>query len=146
MTAPPTLTVLVDTREQRPFPFPAGVIIQRETLGEGDYTTPKLIDVARIERKSAADLGSTLTHGRERFDREVERLKRFAHRLIVVEGELGDFINGRVRTGMHPNALIGSIASLYARHGLATIFAYNAAIAGRLVAGILRRLEEECSR
>jgi DNA excision repair protein ERCC-4 len=139
----PLLRVLCDSREQRPFPFPEGVTIERTTLGEADYSTPMLIDRVRIERKSGTDLATTLTFGRERFDREVERLKRFPHRLVIVEADLGDFFQGRIQTRMHPNALVGSLASLYARHGIPTIFAHSPVVAGRLVAGILRRLEDE---
>jgi ERCC4-type nuclease len=135
----PALIVLCDTREQTPPPFPDGVVLERATLKEGDYTTLSLLDVARIERKSAGDFSSTLSWGRERFDREVDRLACFRWRCIVVEGELGAIYRiGRV----HPHAILGSVASLYARHDCPTFFALNAAGAGRLIAGILRRWEE----
>jgi len=58
---------------------------------------------------------------------------------VVVEGELTEVY--RV-TRMHPHALLGSIASLYARHDVPVLFAANPAGAGRLIAGLLRRWEE----
>jgi DNA excision repair protein ERCC-4 len=137
------LTILVDTREQRPPPFPKGVLVEREMQVEGDYTTRFLCNVARIERKSASDFYGSITHDRARFMREVERLKRFPHRVIVVEGDLGDLVIGATRSSVSPNAVVGTMASLYARHGLPVLFAHSPVLVGRLIAGILSRLEEE---
>ncbi len=131
--------MLCDTREQVVPPFPDGVVVERRTLAEADYTTPALLDVARIERKSVTDFASTLSWGRERFDREVQRLQAFRWKCVVVEGNVTDTY--RV-SAMHPHAIIGSIASLYARWEVPTLFAGNEAGCGRLIAGLLRRWEE----
>jgi ERCC4-type nuclease len=139
---PAPLHILVDTREQTPCPFPDGVTTERATIGEGDYTTPSLRELAVVERKSGADLAATLTWGRERFDAEVERLKKYRHRLVCVECDLGDFYSGKIQTQMHPHALIGSMASLYARHDIPVMFLRSPAIMGRFIAGVFRRLEE----
>jgi len=133
------MIVLADSREQVIPPFPAGVEVQRATLGEGDYTTPALRTIAVIERKSATDFAATLSWHRERFDREVQRLQSYRWKCIVVEGHLDEVY--RV-TAMHPYSIIGSIASLYARWDTPTIFVGSAAGAGRLMAGLLRRWEE----
>jgi ERCC4-type nuclease len=135
----PPFVILADTREQAIPPFPEGVVIERATLGEADYTTPALRTVAVIERKSVTDFASTLSWGRERFDREVQRLQPYRWRCIVVEGDLTEVY--RV-SAMHPHSVIGSVASLYARWEVPTIFAGNAAGAGRLMAGLLRRWTE----
>jgi ERCC4-type nuclease len=125
--------------EQAIPPFPAGIVIERATLAEADYTTPGLIRIARIERKSPADLASTLSHGRERFDREVQRLQPYRWKCVVVEGDLSEVYR---TTAMHPHSILGSIASLYARWDVPVLFAVNPAGAGRLIAGLLRRWEE----
>jgi ERCC4-type nuclease len=136
---PAPLVILCDTREQLIPEFPQGVIVERATLAEADYTTPALIDLARIERKSVTDFPSTLSWGRERFDREVHRLQAFRWKCIVVEADLSQVYRA---TAMHPHAVLGSIASLFARWEIATLFAGNAAGCGRLIAGLLRRWEE----
>ena len=59
----------------------------------------------------------------------------------IVCGE-GDVTELYRTSGMHPHALIGSIASLYARWDVPVLFIGNAAGAGRLIAGILKRWEE----
>jgi DNA excision repair protein ERCC-4 len=142
--APKTLlTVLVDSREQTPPPFPEGVATERATMGEGDYSTRRLLNLARIERKNPEDFASSLTAGRERFDREVQRLRAYSFRAIIVEADLDYFISGRCRSRIHVNSILGSICSMHARYGVPTIFAHDPATAGRMIAGILRRLEEQ---
>jgi ERCC4-type nuclease len=138
MTAP--FIILADTREQAIPPMPAGVQVERAKLGEGDYTTPSLRTLAVIERKSGNDFASSLTWQRERFDREIERLKAYRHASIVVEADLSEVYR---LSNVHPHAILGSIASFYARANVATFFAVNAAGCGRLIAGILRRLDED---
>jgi ERCC4-type nuclease len=138
MNAAP-LVVLCDTREQRPPPFSDGIVPERATLREGDYTTAQLKNVAVIERKSATDLASTLSWGRERFDREVQRLQPYRWKCVVVEADLS--IVYRV-TSMHPHAVLGSIASLLARHDVPVLFAVNEHGCGRLMAGLLRRWQD----
>jgi DNA excision repair protein ERCC-4 len=136
---PGSIVIICDTREQRPPPFPDGITLERATLHEGDYTTPALRAIGIIERKSVGDFAATITHGRDRFDREIERLRSYRWKAIVVEGELGQVYRD---SQVHPHSVIGSIASFYARADLPTLFAANPAGAGRLIAGILRRWEE----
>ena len=121
-------------------PFPEGCIIQRDTISEGDYSTPGLKEMVRLERKSASDFMQTLSRGRDRFDREVVRLKPFKYKAIIVEADLLQCY--REGPGVHPHAVLGSLASWWARYDLPTFFAGNETGAGRLMAGILRRLEE----
>jgi DNA excision repair protein ERCC-4 len=136
---PVPFAILADTREQLIPPFPDGCVVERRMMKEGDYSSPALIDVARIERKSITDFASTLSWGRERFDREVQRLQAFRWRCVVVEGDITETY--RV-SAMHPHAMIGSIASLFARWATPVLFAGNPAGAGRLIAGLLRRWQE----
>jgi ERCC4-type nuclease len=133
------LVVLVDTREQTPPPFPEGVVLERVTMSEADYTTPKLQGIAVIERKSISDFASSITHDRERFDDELRRLLVYRWRCIVIEGEIGEVWRS---SAVHPHSVIGSVASFFARSDCPCLFAGTPAGAGRLIAGILKRWEE----
>jgi ERCC4-type nuclease len=135
----PILTVLVDSREQRIPPMPPGVAVERATLHEGDYTLPSLVGIAVVERKSAADFVSSITHGRERFDREIERLKPYKFKAIVVEDDLTWCYRC---TLAHRNSILGTIASYTARHDTPVLFAGDIDGAGRLICGLLRRWNE----
>jgi ERCC4-type nuclease len=132
------LLVYVDTREQSPPPFPAGVTTERVTMSEGDYTTRALQGIAAVERKSVCDYASSTTRDRERLEDELRRLREYRWKAIVVEGEIGEVY--RV-TRAHPNSILGTVASLMARWDCPVLFAGNAAGAGRLIAGCLKRWE-----
>ena len=85
-------TVLIDGREKAPYRFegirsdashqhkPLIVPTRWEHLRTGDYTIAGMEDKVCIERKSLADLYSTLGQNRDRFEREHERM------LKIVEG------------------------------------------------------------
>jgi ERCC4-type nuclease len=135
----PPFTIFCDTREQRVPPFPEGVVLERCTLSEGDYTSPGLLAVARIERKSVGDFASTITRGRLRFDREIERLRAYRWKAIIVEGDLAEVA---LVSKVHPHSVIGSIASFFARGDVPTLLVGDEAGCGRLIAGLLRRWSE----
>lgn len=94
---PTTFVVICDTREARPFRFeglfadakdgnrPLLVRTERRGLASGDYSLAGYADRVAIERKSLADLLSTLGQERERFERELARLDQMEHALVVVE-------------------------------------------------------------
>lgn len=135
MSRPEPFVVYCDTREQTPPPFPDGVMLERVTLSEGDYTSPVCQGVAVVERKGN-DFASSLTHDRERFEDELRRLQGYRWKVVVVESD----ITAIYRTSaMHPHSLLGSVASLTARWDCPVLFAGNAAGCGRLIAGLLSR-------
>jgi ERCC4-type nuclease len=117
-------------------------VVERATLGEADYTTPALRSIAVIERKSVSDFCSTISHGRDRFEREMQRLQAYRWKCILVEGDLSGVYRS---TRVHPHSIIGSIASFFARWDVPTLFVGNAAGCGRLIAGLLRRWEERAA-
>jgi ERCC4-type nuclease len=79
-------TVLIDSRENAPYGFQGlradakdhhrELIIETKWQGlpTGDYSIDGFADCLCVERKSAADLYSTLGSGRARFEREHERM------------------------------------------------------------------------
>jgi len=69
------LRIKIDSREQRPWEFPAGVQTVIGKLDEGDYAIEGLEGKFGIERKSLPDMWQSLTHDRDRFERELRRVK-----------------------------------------------------------------------
>ena len=131
--------IYCDSREQAPPPFPEGCLLQRVTMSEGDYTSPACQGIGVIERKSVRDFASSIAQGRERLDDEVRRLRDYRWKCIVIEGEILDVPRMAM---IHPHAVLGTVASFWARSDLPCLFAGNPAGAGRLMAGILRRWAE----
>ncbi len=90
------IPVICDTREQAPYAFegltcdqadgggPLIVPTIRDTLASGDYSLQGYAGVA-CERKSLSDLYSTIGQGRDRFERELERLNKLDWAAVVIE-------------------------------------------------------------
>lgn len=90
-------TVVVDTREQHPWSFrrvsadarqdnrPLVVRTVRNALPTGDYSIEGLESQVTIERKSLADAYGTFGGGRDRWERELERMASFSFAAVVIE-------------------------------------------------------------
>lgn len=123
------MIIMVDSREQAPLSFKVtGNVSKVETVGLlfGDYQamledgTP--IPIA-FERKSTQDLYSTLTHGHDRFRRELDRAKKHSFKLyLIIEGSLSDVLEGVGHSKVEPDTLVKSIFTFKVKHGLEPIF------------------------
>lgn len=129
-------TVIVDEQEKRPWAiskFPT----ERRSLRDGDYTIKGFGDVRAgepalfvVERKSLDDLAGTLGKGRKRFDREVERLRRYEFAAIVIEGTEEQVLRGEYGCGTRPQSIIEALRSYMINDGIHVVWAYNARYAG----------------
>jgi ERCC4-type nuclease len=115
----PPVRIWVDSREQLPWSFPGHEVV-RAALHAGDYSVEGLTDKVAIERKSLADFLSSITWGRERFEREMERAAGYARFCIFVEAHRDDLYDGAYQARVNPKAVIGSINSIHARWNIAT--------------------------
>ena len=81
------LVIITDSREQRELDFSRfkGVATVRQGLKTGDYSIAGYEDVYCIERKSVSDIVGTIVSGHERFLREMERMRDFEERYILIE-------------------------------------------------------------
>ncbi len=121
-------TVVIDTREQLPFGFtgftsdarhgrrPLVVPTVVGTLGQGDYSLAGLGDVVAVERKSHGDLVGTLSQGRERFERELERLSGLLWAAVVVEADWAQVLAGRERSRLNPKTIHRSVIAWQQRY------------------------------
>lgn len=116
---PPSFVIVVDTREQLPFPFPDGVETVRGTLRSGDYSVKGLEDKVAVERKSLTDLYGSVTRGRERFEREIQRLSELEYAMVVIEASWVDLIrNPPPRTEVKPRSVVATIIAWEHRYGV----------------------------
>lgn len=118
--------VAVDIREQAPFAF-RGIIGGRKDRGKivdvttracnlnaGDYSIwqPDYLDKIAIERKSFPDFIGTLIRGRDRFIRELERLRSYESSHVVVETDWRTIIDhAHQHTKAPASALFRSVMS-----------------------------------
>jgi len=132
---PEMVTAIIDTREQTPVDLsPLRTSVQ--TLDLGDYSYIGGTHVCRIERKSLGDLLACVGRERERFDREVERLRAYETRAIVVESTWSELEAGQWRSKITPKAAIGSCLGWIAA-GVPILMAGTHQRAGQYIARLL---------
>ncbi len=120
--------IITDTREQRPLIF-THLTTERGTLQSGDYSIKGLEHEFAIERKSISDLLGSLTKGRERFERELHRLRGFSFARVLVVGEPHELH----RTAANSKAIFSSITSLEVRWQVPFVWEASPQLAARLV-------------
>lgn len=124
-------TVLVENRERAAYSFcnltctlpkpeqAAGktlIVPTRTTyLQTGDYTIEGFEDQIAVERKSLEDAYGTLGGGRERFEREIERLNALDFAAIIIEATWQELIRPQETRGeswrsrLDPRSVWGTI-------------------------------------
>ena len=94
----PIPQIIVDSREQKPFQFEGHTLIESK-LEYGDYSLHPNNKLA-IERKSLSDLYGTLSGGRERFEREIQKAKKLeGYIVVVVESTLNNMMYQKQKFG-----------------------------------------------
>ena len=133
------LKIIQDTREQTPYLF-TGYPVETitGTLNAGDYSIPGFADLVAVERKELGDLMGCLTHDRERFIRELERLRGYEAAALLIEARLETIQAGRYRSRMKPEAAEQSIISIMGRYRLPVYFAPDRKAGERFVYNFLR--------
>jgi hypothetical protein len=87
----PISQIIVDSREQKPFDFEEHTILNSK-LEYGDYSLHPNNKLA-VERKSLSDCYGTLSGGRERFEREIQKAKKLeGYIVVVVESTLNNMM------------------------------------------------------
>lgn len=81
------MIIITDSREQLNLDFSKFRDVEsvRTKLDAGDYSVVGYENVISFERKSVPDLVGTLVGGHQRFLRELERMKDYEEKYILVE-------------------------------------------------------------
>jgi DNA excision repair protein ERCC-4 len=123
-------TIVIDTREQDPLPITGATI--PGTLNSGDYSLAGAEHWFSVERKSITDLVQSLTTERERFTRELERLRGYRFARLLIIGTAGEIQQGHYRSRAAPKAVLHSLYSLEAKF-LPVVFAATPEAGAELV-------------
>lgn len=115
------LRITIDTREQKPYAFERWVskgeaTLETGTLPEGDYALSGAPQLIAIERKSLDDLVNCLGKERERFERELWRLRAYPYACVVAECNYDQLILGNYWSAINRLAVIASIAAFQLRY------------------------------
>ena len=130
------LMIIQDTREQNPLIFPSAKV-ETGILDTGDYSIKGWENQITIERKSLPDLLNSLGQDRERFFKEIIRLRGFEYSGLIIEAGLKELYSGQWRSHITPQSVIGSLQSISVKHGINVFWAENRTLAAQWIEGIL---------
>lgn len=121
------MTILIDTREQRPLKFSGPS--KRVCLSVGDYSAVfggrHKCDTA-FERKSIGDLFGTLSKGYPRFKREIDRAKAQKLQVIIlIEGTMQQVANGYFHSRRRGDSVVWQLETIMERHQVAHKYFVN---------------------
>ena len=125
-------TIIIDTREQAPLIF-EHLPFENGGLTSGDYSVKGLEHLFAVERKSLDDLCGSVTSGRERFERELHRLRGFAFKRLLIVGEEKDVLEGNYRSKATPKSILGSLYSFEVRYDIPVVWGGNESNSALLV-------------
>ncbi len=135
--------IIVDTREQKPFTFasidPRPTVIT-QTLATGDYSVAGLENRVTIERKSLTDLFGSCGKGRDRFEREIQRMAEFHYAAIVCEADWRAILKSPpTRSCLNPKTILATMVAWEQRYGIHFWACPNRQFAERLTYRLLSR-------
>jgi len=155
--ASPDYTVAKDTREKQGYHFShfnncLGMIEKK--LDTGDYTIVGLEDKICIERKaSVEELAINLGHQKYQFLNEIERMRTFEHKFLILEFSLDDVLafpkgtnipeDKKSKTRITPSYILKMISEFQIYEGINVVFCGNKNSAFQVVMSILKRLNEK---
>ena len=93
-------------------------------------------DIA-IERKSIDDLIGSLTKGRDRFEKELQKGSRIPYFALVIEASLSDLANGKYQSSTLPKSAIQSLLSWSVKYRLPVFFAESREYAEKITLSLL---------
>jgi ERCC4-type nuclease len=126
-------TIVVDTREQTPLVFTRLASVAG-TLQSGDYSFVGGEETFAIERKGIDDLVSCcMGCNRERFQRELHRLRGFRFKRLLIVGSRDEIENGGYRSKIKPLSVLATLAAVETRYDIPVVFSGLEALAAMLV-------------
>ena len=143
-------TILVDSREQKPYKFNCIVpipITKIVALKVGDYSIEGCQDEIGIERKSLEDAYNTFGQGRKRFQRELEKSIGFKFFAVIIESDWHTIVkHPPIRSNLNPKSVVSSIAAWSRRYRVHFWTCPNREFAERYTFRLLERFWQDRER
>ena len=141
------LRIVFDSREQCPFRFEGfNAVVEVAGLEAGDYSLQGFERRVAIERKSLPDLVACLGVERERFARELSRLRGYDCAAVVVEASADDLRAGHFRAKLNPEAAWQSVLAFAQRYRIPFFWSDSRADAEETTFHLLRHYQHDRMR
>jgi DNA excision repair protein ERCC-4 len=123
-------TIAIDNKEKLPYTFEGYKADKKDDnrpltvwrawghLATGDYSLEGFEGSITIERKTLADLYGTMGKGRDRFEREHERMAEFDYAAVVVEASWDEIRKGVSRSRLNPETVWRAALTWAMRYGV----------------------------
>ncbi len=125
--------ILIDQREQAPLRFSSAISTETVLLPVGDYSLRGASDIVAIERKRLGELATCCGTDRPRFIEQLERLRSFPVRGLVIEADLNGLLSGAFASRINPLSVLGTLIKAGAEWQIPIWFAGDAKNAAVLV-------------
>jgi DNA excision repair protein ERCC-4 len=113
--------VVIDTREIQPLIFSRLQTVPG-TLYAGDYSLAGCLTSFSVERKSLDDLvNCCMGENRERFERELVRLRGYRFARLLVVGTREDIAAGRYHSRIAPKAVLATLGAFEVRYSIPVV-------------------------
>jgi DNA excision repair protein ERCC-4 len=114
--------VAIDSREQNPLRF-TRLESRVVSLPTADYGLYNCEGAAAIERKGSLDeLVTCLSVERDRFERELMRMKSYPFRRLIIISSRGEIELQRYRSRISPKAVLNTLSAFEVRYDLPTCY------------------------
>lgn len=134
------MNVIIDTREQLPYSFDKfNCNTIKKKLKTGDYSLDGYENEVVIERKSKADLYGSIGKGRDRFEKEFERLSWFKYPALIIECDLNNLLKPIAFSKLSGKTVINTLLSWSIKYGVFIYFACTRELAENLTYCILQK-------
>lgn len=133
------MIIVVDTREQRPWTFESlNVDTTRAKLDTGDYSVMGLEKRVCIERKSLDDWIGTVMRSRARFYQELDRMRSYDFRCVIIESSVREIMTGGYRSRTAPASVMGFINEITVAQSVPVLLGGTRAESQIRACGIMR--------
>lgn len=144
-------TIIIDTREQKPWEFPYHVTANKK-LDTGDYSIEGLENIICIERKnSISEIANNIRE--TRFKDLLERMKSYKHAFILIESDFEDLMHYPIGSDIPkekwkyikitPNFILKFLLEISIKYNVHVIFCGNAKWASKTALSIMKRIYEQ---
>jgi DNA excision repair protein ERCC-4 len=114
--------IVIDRREQLPLTFGRLQSVPG-TLMTGDYSVRGLEELFAVERKSIADtVAGCIGENRERFARELHRLRGYRFKRLLIVGTEAQILAGQYHSSINPKAVLATLSAFEIRYEVPVVF------------------------
>lgn len=145
-------TIIVDTREQKPWHFEEEYAVAHSKLETGDYSIEGLEDILCIERKrSVSEIANNLTE--KRFDDFLSRMSKYKFPFLLLEFSVDDILSFPIgsdipkrlweKIKISPNYILARMIQMSYLYNIHVIYCGSTSNAEKYAIGLMKKIHKK---